>query len=410
MVWNRILQTAFLTTLAFNVSAQHLLPVQMDTNVYQYEVIASGVADYFGTSLTNEFTRKVIYGGDLSSDEKNRAFAQHRENNIFGMDLSSEIEFRNYTANMFKREDIGYVIRIGALSYMSTSYSKDAFGMIFYGNDFYKENTANFSGTSFNSMFMQKIGFGLVNKKTKSSLTINYYNLSNFLDFYLRDGVYSSNDAGDSLMLSLDGSMSRTTGNNFSKGWGVGIDGDFRIPVSWTKERTAYFQVSFKNFGFMRANNVDRYFVDSTYNYSGTSFNNLINNSSGYSNENAILDSMGVTRTNSSIGTLLPGLLQVGKLVSEDESLKLQSYFGIRLYTALSYNPLVYAGGQYQFKPWGKVAVHGTYGGFGRFRFGMYSQFDFEKIHIGIGSEDLVGAFYNQAKGESIYLRLAYRW
>lgn len=408
MNWNKsVLFFGLLST--FRLLGQQLLPQQMDTSLYQHDMIAFGLGDFASTSVYNEFSKLFLYGGELDNNKKNRSFAQHGNLNKFGYDVTGEIEYRNYCSSILKKKDFGWLIRGGSYTYASANYSKDAFGLVFFGNKLYQGDTATFSGMEFNSISFQKIGFGLINKTNKSNLSLNLYNISSRSNLFVREGILTSSDQGDELSLILDGKYSQTTGANFHKGFGVGMDGDFRLPISWLNDKTAYFQVLFKNIGFMQIHDMDNYLVDSNYTFDGFRFNQVFGNNFQNGSQD-ILDSLGVDRNKGKVGAMLPGFVQVGKMADELNAGKLQSFFGVRLYTTLAYNPLLYVGGQYKFGEKFRVGMQGSFGGYASFRLGVYGQYNVKKIHLGLGSEDIIGLLSKFGMGQSLIIRIAYKW
>lgn len=391
---------------------QHNLPIQMDTSHIQGEITAYGIIDYSGTSMQNAMSSKLIYGGFIDNATKTASFDNHNQKNIYGLEVSGEIDYRNYTAfNSFLKGKYGFYVRGGVGAYAAASYTKDLFGLTFFGNQSYTGDTANFSGTELNGVVFQKIGFGLIDKKMKSNFGINFYNLSGFGEAFIRDGQLASDSSGSNLDLTLDGRFQYANGAQFNKGWGIGTDLDFRFQTQWIKDRTAFFQVKLKNLGLMHINTVEEYSIDTNYNFSGFKYEQLFGDDAiSIGDREELMDSLGITKTEQSITTLLPGFVQIGKIVDNNTTQKLQSFFGVRLYTTLAYNPMVYGGAQYQVYPWMKIGLQASYGGFSKFRVGFYTQYNFKKVYLGIGSENLIGALSKKGKGESIHVRLALRW
>lgn len=392
-------------------TTQHSLPVQMDTNLLNGEIITLGIFDYSGTSIENAMSSKLIYGGYIDEDTKNSSLNKHKIQNKYGLELNSEIEYRNYNLGNFLKGKYGFYIRGGYNAYASASYSDDLFGLVFYGNERYLSDTAYFSGTEANGIAFQKIGAGLIAKKMKSNLGINFYNISNYGDAFARTGYLYGDASAENFELGLDARLQVTNNKKFNQGWGVGFDGDFRFESQWIADRTAYFQAQFKNIGMMKINAIDQYMIDSTYNYNGLSFNQLVGqNELNTADESNLVDSLGVQRRTTSLTGFLPGFVQIGKIVSHNSNQIFQSFFGVRLYTTLVYNPLVFGGIEYKAYPWMRVGVQAIYGGFSNFRVGFYTQYSYKKLNFGIGSENLIGALSKKGNGESIHLRLALRW
>jgi hypothetical protein len=397
--------------IAWNVSAQHSLPIQMDTLIHNYEVIGTGILDYGSTSIRNEMTQKLIYGGFIDSEMKDRSLLSHRNLNRVGIDASGEIEFRDYHTRIFNQDKYGYYVRGGYYNYISSAYAPDVFSLIFNGNSSFLGDTARLSGTQANAISFQKIGLGFIDKKSKSNIGINYYNVSNLSDAFIRSGDLIMDSTGANLELDLGGRFRYSQGKKFNKGWGIGIDADFRIPIKWLNESQAYIQVQLKNIGFTSIKEMTVYTADENYDFSGFKFSQLISDSSAtISGTEQLLDTLGIQKDSKSITAMLPGFIQIGKVVDAQSTKTVQSFFGVRLNTTLDYTPLVYAGAHIKLYQWMKVGVQASYGGFSNFRLGFYSQYDFGKFHFGIGSEDLIGALSNKGYGESIHFRITRLW
>jgi hypothetical protein len=102
----------------------------------------------------------------------------------------------------------------------------------------------------------------------------------------------------------------------------------------------------------------------------------------------------------------LPSMFQAAKLIDENYQGKVQSLFGLRLYPTLSYTPMLYLGFNYRPVKFLDLGFIGSYGGFGGFRTGFYANFNFKKIQIGAGTEDVLGIVSKNAFGQSFNLRL----
>jgi hypothetical protein len=103
---------------------------------------------------------------------------------------------------------------------------------------------------------------------------------------------------------------------------------------------------------------------------------------------------------------MLPGYIQIGKIVDEHNTSLFQSYFGTKLYYTLAYAPLIYIGGQIRIMELFKFGAHASYGGFTKFRLGCYANFDIKKLNIGLGSEDIIGTISKVGRGQSLQFRL----
>lgn len=398
----------FIFALGFHHAFGQLwLPLQFDTTLIEQEMILSGDNSYNSTSLSNRLASRLFRGGQISDDVINNSYDAQKGLNRLGKNLQAEFEYRNYKANIFGNKNWGFLVKGGYYFIGSAAYSDDLFGLIFKGNNHFLGATAEFSGTITNVTGFQKVGFGIVSKKGKSSITLNFVNVSNVYKGQLQTGLLTQDAEASSIDLGVDGSFFYTDKNQFSNGLGAAIDLDFKIPFQWLNGRKAYIQLQAKNLGLAYMNHgVKSYSADSTYNYSGFNFNQIFNSQSLFGNDFSVLDSLQIQTERKKNWVALPCVFQAAKLINENYEGKLQSLFGIRLYPTLSYTPLLYLGLNYRPRKYLDLGIVGSYGGFGSFRAGFYSNVNLQKIQIGIGTEDVFGLISKNAFGESLNLRI----
>lgn len=382
------------------------LPIQYDTTFIGQEFILSGDNSYNSSSLQNGVAEGLFKGGLISVFEIDDSYYKHQDLNRLGKNIQAEFEYRNYKKNIFGNEDWGFLVKAGYYFIGSAAYSDDLFGLVFKGNDQFLGASADFSGTTLNVTGFQKVGFGVISKKGKSSVTLNFVNVSNSYRGYLQTGNLKQDAEASSIELEIDGEFSYTDKSQFSNGLGAAIDLDFKIPFQWLNGRKAFIQLQAKNLGFAYMNQgMKNYSIDSTYNYSGFNFDQIFNSQSLYGNDFSVLDSLQIQTERGKSWVALPCVFQAAKLIDENYQGKLQSLFGLRLYPTLSYTPLLYLGANYRLKKV-DLGLIGSYGGFGGFRAGLYSNVNLQKIQIGLGTEDILGFFSQKALGESINIRI----
>jgi hypothetical protein len=388
-------------------SAQSWIPVQQDTLLdKKQEFIFSGTADYASTSLHKSLSQKLFFGGEITDAIKEKSLKLHRGINQFGSDLNAEIEYRNFQVNLFGKPAWGFTVKAGYYSFINALYSKDLYKLAFYGNDGFIGNTASVSGTQFSAYGYQKIGFGWLDKKSKSSISLNLYNLSNYSDALVRTGEIYQSQTIDSLSITFDGRASFTNGTSFFKGFGAGLDADIRLKVPTKKNKVVYYQFLAKNIGFTSLReSITRYGGDTVFTFTGLSFNQVLNGSSFLDSNFSVLDTLGIQNSPVKTTIFLPGFLQFSKLVDAQSTRKLQEFYGIRLFLASAYTPLVFAGIDYRISL-GKIntlnfGLNTSYGGFSKFRFGLYSSLRIKNWNLGIASENIIGK-----TGQSILFRI----
>lgn len=400
--------TLFICNLTFS---QQLLPIQFDTIGNYQELILSGNTEYGSTSIKNDLINKFIKGGEITESIKNNSFNHHKLLNIVGIDFGTELEYRNLNLKLLKKENIGLVVKSGYFSIGSLFYTKDLFGLAFFGNDKYINSNANFSGSQLNFNTFQKVGLGIILKKSKSVFNLNYYNVSNYADGYINNGIlYQPND-GFNDSLGLHGYFNSSTGAKFNKGFGLGLDFDFKISIDWLKDQKAYIQFIGKNIGLATISSGSTlYQFDSTYHYNGFKISELIGGNSILSDTNDIYTKLNIQKSIHKENIILPCMFQIGKIVDNYSTNKIQSFFGIRLYPTISYIPLAYIGGQYKFKNNFAIGLQESYGGFTGLRTGIYTNYSINKVSIGIASENIIGVINKKGNGQSLIVRLQCRF
>ena len=198
----------------------------------------------------------------------------------------------------------------------------------------------------------------------------------------------------------LDGNFEMKSNKKFNQGIGIGFDVDFKIPVNWIKERKAFVQFKVQDLGISylyEKQNV--YTVDTSFTYTGFQLDDLLGENPIFNESFNIFDTLGIKSTEKNKMMMMPGYIQIAKMVDDLQTHKWQTFFGIRLYTTLVYKPA----------KWLHIGVNIGYGGFGKLRGGLYASAKFNNYSIGLSSENIVGWFApRNSSGQSINLRL--RW
>jgi hypothetical protein len=401
-------QHLILGFLAFTTTCfgQSFLPTQFDTTWSKHELIFSGDNELNATALQVGMSNRLLHGGQISSDMINQSYDSHANTNRIGKLLQANFEYRNFTVSLFKNPNWGYVVSGGYTVIGSAAYSKDLYGLLFKGNASYLNQTAEFSGSRFSLKNFQKIGFGIISKKNKSSVVLNLVNVSNYYQGIVRTGILTQNEDASQIGLHLDGTFSYANPNQFSNGVGACVDLDFKFPFQWINKQ-AHIQFQAKNLGIAYMNQgIRSYLSDSTYSYSGFTFDQLFANQSVVSNQFSVLDSLHITTENIKKWIVLPCVIQVGKMVEENRTGKWQSFFGVRLYPNLASVPLLYIGFDYKPKAIVNLGASILYGGFGGLRAGFYASANLSKWNIGLGTENVIGAISPKGYGQTLNIRL----
>jgi hypothetical protein len=396
--------------LSFSVQSQLLQPAYSDSALHQNVIETEGVLEYQGTAMRGEFQNTLIFGGFIDEEMKSRSFDRHGELNRLGGNGNGEIRYIHGAGRIFDHDTLTWMIKAGYTAIGNLQYGKDAFGLVFYGNSDYLGKTAVLTNTRLDCMQFQKIGFGLVSKKNKTSVTLNLVNVQNYAGGYVRKGEIEHAADGSQIAMTLNGDFRYGQGSSFSKGLGAAVDIDYRIRVPWFKGTFSTFQLSAQNLGFAYMHEgVKAYKADSAYSYNGFDFDAFRDGNNPLGKDFSLLDSLGIASRVTKRAVLLPGYIQVMKLVELNTVKKVQSFFGIRLYPSFSSVPLIFAGAYWKTARILHTSASLSYGGFGNLRAGVYATLVLSKVNVMIGTDNLAGIVSRSGSGESVVTRLIWK-
>ena len=400
----------FFLLFSAKIFAQVNIPVEFDTvKPYGQQLIVNGQFHVETSAMKNEMLNILAFGGFIDDQMKDRSFSHHKAINFVGLASNNDITYFHDSESFLKHSNWSWGVKAGYYAIGSLSYGKDAFGLMFYGNQSYLGDTAHFASTRVNFTLFQKVGFGVRDKKMGSYLFLNLVNAQEAVRGTIRKGDLYQDADGANARLRLGGDLSYTSGNQFSKGLGLCIDAAYRIKVPWLKGKETVFEISASNLGFVYTpGNVTNYFLkDSTYDYSGFRLKELFSDNSPFTRSSfSVLDSMGISkRTGGSRGYMLPGFIQFGKLVDFTTTKKWQSYFGIRLYPSLDALPQAYAGAVYKPLKSLVLSANASYGGFGVLTMGFNVSYVASQFRISLGSDNMIGNLSHTGYGKSLALR-----
>jgi hypothetical protein len=397
--------------LAFVTNGQQILPLQQDTSLLKHQIILSGDGFYLSNTLQNDFTQKLLLGGYITDDIKNNSMKGMVSRNRLGSNVSAEFDYQNFNVNLFGNKKWGMVIRAGYEMFNAVQFSREAFQLGFQGNTQLEYNRANFGNMHINSIAYQKIGFGVIDKKSKSSVVLNFVNGSSFYKGQIDQGDFAQSPNYDTIGLKVKGQLNYNSNKkNFFNGQGFAFDADFRIKINWHKGKTAYIQVMAKNIGLVFFNShTTQYNVDTSYRYTGFKFKQLLSEQPLVSKDFSLLDTLNIHQKSTSKAIWLPGYIQVGKIVDRNNPAHWQPFFGINVYTSIICLPQIYAGVHYQPAKWFAAGAQMSYGGFGLLRGGLYLDFRMKDFAIGIATNDIYGLCSQRGFGASAQFRLTWQ-
>ena len=400
----RILNSILAVSISLLAYSQSMLPLVQDTNINanDHEISISGVGDYQSTSIGKDITKSFIYGGFIDEAMKLSSSNRHDEINRFGIDLNTEIVYKNHKLNLFKDSLKGLVVKGGVYNFSSLIYSKDLFDMAFYGNGMFTGDTAYFTGSQFNSLAFQKVGIGWLNKKSKSSFSLNFIGVNNYLNGLINESYLYQSQSVDSLEFLLSGEGVRSKASSYYKGFGLAVDMDYRFKMKKNEKEFVHFQLVMRNLGFAYLFNSENYIANGVTAVDGYQINDLINSESIFTNPEEVTNDLSDTIITKGSLVMLPAMFQFTKLVDYNSLNKFQGFFGFRGYLNNAYVPMLFGGLDFKASNWCRIGAQASYGGFSQLRWGVYSSINFKHFNLGIASENLFSK-----TGESIIIKLS---
>ena len=385
------------------VFGQHMLPLVQDTTgKYNGSITLTSNGDYASNAIGKNIVQSFFYGGFIDQNMKNSSIERLQNINQFGLDMNAELSFRS-KGDLSKKESSpfynhGYIVQAGYHQFSSLVFSRDAFRYAFEGNSLFLGDTADFSGTRFNSMGYSKIGFGIFNRSNNNALTLNVISLNQFASGNMETASIIQDSQNDTIQLDYTGGFSFAKNGGFSKGFGISFDVDYRIQTN-ENDHAMTFQLLAKNIGFILPTQMTRYAADSSFQYTGFNLNQLVQQN--LLSTMSLADTLGIEKGTEKRALLLPGFIQFSKLVDMQATQRIQSFYGARMFLSQNYIPYFFAGVHGRVTKHWSTGLSASFGGFSQLKWGMYSSFQLSRWNIGVASENLFSK-----TGESIILQV----
>jgi hypothetical protein len=395
-------------SLVLCVKAQQNLPIWHDSTQIKRELVFSAGASMQSSHLRSDFVGKILFGGFVDDDMKIRSikFLSDKPLNRTGAMASIDLNYADYGINMFGLEQFGLMLLAGHQTYAGATYRSDVYRLLTEGNATAPENI-DLTDTRFYSLSHQKLGFGLVDKKTRSSFALSLVNSAGFQNFSLTNGLFNQSPFHDTTNILLLGNYSGNSLGGLSNGIGFAIDLDFRLSIK-VADKDAVIQILAQNLGMVRYNRASfDYTLNNSYQYTGFTLDGL--QSITQQETFDIADTLNLSKQTGGTNQWLPGLIQVAKIVDRNSEQVFQSFFGVNVYTQIMYLPQVYAGIHWQSNKKYAAGFLGSYGGFGGPRIGMYVDALIGGFRLGISSQDLLGSLTNSGFGNALAVRLVWQ-
>jgi hypothetical protein len=342
----------------------------------------------FGSNcITTKFANNYIGNLFLDTTLKNNVSSRLGSDNHFGYDLDGGLFYTHKLDTFLHIPISSYYLAIRDRNHSDANFPKDLFNLTFFGNEMYAGKTANLSNLSFNSIHYQQIQFGLIKEypayHASYTVGVSISGLKGQSSLNITTGSDSlfTQIAGEYLNLTANMNMrqSDTSGSNYSSFNGWGLSTDFFVSFHDSLSNFTV-RLDVQDLGFINWFKAIQNNIDTSFQFSGLEVPNILQ--PGDSLSNLSLDSnytkaYHAHQVKKSYTTFLPALINLSLSMFLDPDKKIPLEAGVNFRFSSNYTPYIYAGVS---KFFNKTTIAGatiSYGGYGRFGFGLNFGKDF---------------------------------
>ncbi len=412
------LKTVCALALLLAIYSPGLLQAQYNSQFINYSLTGRNVGASFeyeagSNGFSTELANKLIWGGYIDKNLKERAAKHLHDKNNFGIML-------NYEASSFFKGGKSYDFLIGFKNQevINSTYSRDFYNLMFNGNQMFKGLTADISNCSVNALRFQEVKFGAIMNGVDSvgKIGVSISVLKGEQLFYVKtqenSGLYTSPD-GRELIFTSNFNMALSDTNSHGIGGfnGIGASADlyFETPYTGKLAERSVLMVNASNIGFIHWwKNSVQYSSDSVLHFSGYNIDNigdLRDSTISQINADSALRTITNARNEDFNVNIPANLLIVNKMYFGRQ--RLAASLGFRYVFNANYRPYFFVEPEYHVHNWA-FALHAAYGGYTNVSVGLSLAYNSKHVYWKLGSNSLQGFFFPQAAyGHGIFASAA---
>ena len=380
-----------------------LLLLQADSVPEDRLLMTMGARLEFGSTVfDNAFLGKFVLGGNISDQSIDNISSRLSDVNHAGFNALAGLAVYSFEDSVFGVSNLGLSAGFSTMYDGQLSISRDAFDLIFKGNEMFRGGEAELSPTYFQNLAFQKFGLGVFDKNDYSGIMISLVNGQQLQRFELDESRLFTSAMGDSLHLSYTGEFAGSdtsrTGFGVLTGVGVALDANINLPMP---DNRGFISLSFENMGFISwLNGFETYRFDSSATWTGINANGIFDFNTDTLGFDQLRDTIHTVRTVESRTTGLPSRVKLNFLRRTGE----RDYYeaGVILQPNRSSIPLLHAGytaglGKSHF-----ITLRALFGGYQYFRMGwQYQALVRNSWYVSVGMDNWPGVFSGHAQGMS---------
>lgn len=355
----------------------------------EYELGSNGIYN----SLLNKF----IYGGYIDKKTKDASNNSMKQMNIMGATM-------NYDVSAFfgRNSKYSYLVGFKDQRIFNSSFTKDFYQLLFYGNKPYLGETKNLAGSSINSLRFQELKLGFIWHKidTTAKIGLSVSILKGQQLFYIKANEGSSlhtNADGTELVFNSNFNMALSD-TNYKKNpfayTGIGASADifFETPYISKNGKECMLTVNANNIGFLHwFDNSVQYSSDSTFKFDGYHIDNLLDlkdSTLSAINRDTVIKSTTNAHKESFNVNIPTNLLIINKIRFTN---KFVLGTGFRFLFSSNFKPYFFTDAEYQFTSKITGALHFGYGGYSKLNVGLAFTYNSPSWFFKLGSNSLQG-------------------
>lgn len=377
-------------------------------------VSINGEYELGSNGIYNSLLNKFIYGGYIDQKTKDASNNSMKELNVMGANM-------NYDVSVFfgRKSKYSYLIGFKDQRIFNSSFTKDFYQLVFYGNKPYLGETKNLSGSSINSLRFQELKLGFIWHKidTTAKVGVSISILKGQQLFYIKAKEGSSlytNEDGTELQFSSNFNMAisdtSTSSNPFAySGVGASADIFFETPYKSNIGKGSVLTVNANNIGFLHwFDNSVQYSSDSTFKFDGYHIDNLLDlkdTTLAAINRDSIIKNTTNARQESFNVNIPTNLLIINKIRFTD---KFILGTGFRYLFNSNFKPYFFTDAEYEFTKKITGALHIGYGGYSKLNIGLAFTYNSPSWFFRLGSNSLQGYISpNNTYGQGAFISIA---
>lgn len=360
-------------------------------------IFVSGEYEMGSNGIYNSLLNKFMFGGYIDTKTKDASDKTMRQLNVLGLNM-------NYSVSAFfgRNSKYSYLIGFKDQRIFNSTFTKDFYELMFYGNKPYLNETKNLSGTSINSLRFQELTCGFIWHKidTTSTIGVSVSLLKGQQLFYINahegSSLYTNSDGTELVFnsnfnMALSDTVQRK--NPFAyTGLGASADIFFETPYKSNIGKGSVLTVNANNIGFIHwDDNSVQYSSDSTFTFQGYKIDNILDledSTLAAINRDTIIKTTTNARKESFNVNIPTNLLIINKIRFTN---KFVLGTGFRYLFNSNFKPYFFADGEYEFTPKITGAFHLAYGGYAKLNIGLAFTYSSPDWFVKIGSNGLQG-------------------